>query len=141
MNGCGNSGSATPTPNFTAKANTICAQINAKIEQLPTSNGSVQSVVTDTNGIIALGETEISQLGQLTAPRAEQATFQKDLAALRNGLPYARAMVADLVRHNLHAAQAEALKLEPLSSETNRASEQLGIGQCAKSVTPAGKAG
>jgi hypothetical protein len=33
------------------------------------------------------------------------------------------------------------LKLEPLSSETNRASEQLGIGQCAKSVTPAGKAG
>jgi hypothetical protein len=135
--GCGSS-SASPTPNFTAKANAICASADRHVEALPPSGTSLRDLAGQAEAETTILQREYTALAALTAPSSEQAQFAAALSATKQELSLINKLTVAVRADNSEQILTDGLRGEQLTAVVETAMARLGLSDCALAVEPGG---
>jgi hypothetical protein len=131
---------ATPTVHFQAKANAVCAEVNARLELAPPVGLSAESVLLHVRRTLPIIEGGLAALQQLTPPGGEEARYLRGLSALAHGIPLGKEALADLLTHHYAPLGGLAHRLNDLGSRSGSAFARIGLRQCDRTVAPTGNA-
>ena len=143
--GCGGGGGGSPAPagarptrQFAAIADTICANANAAVSALPAPGASLGSLARSAEREVPLIDTELTQLGELTAPRRREARFLAALAATRHEVSLVTRLVAAVQAGRRPQVASLALRAQLAANQAKTEMTALGLSACAREAQPRG---
>jgi hypothetical protein len=134
--GCG--GTTNATPEFSAIANTICANADAQIVALPAERRSLVSLARSAQRELPIVRSELLQLSELTAPASKATEYASALANERRELVLITRLIKAVHARNAALIATVALAADEADSQAKTALTSLGLGACAREAVPRG---
>lgn len=138
--GCGGSG-ASSTPDFTARANAICADADRHIESIPTSGTSLSDLAGQAEEETPVLRGENESLAALTPPSGERSEFAAALKSTTQELAVINKLIVAVRAENSEQILTLGLRGEQLTAAVKAEMTGLGLSACALSVVPGGGSG